>query len=233
MEEGGMAFTGFGRGAQRFFGELAERNEREWFEANRGRYERELLEPAVAFVEALGPRLAKLFAHLNFGTQRNGTGSIMRIHRDTRFGADKSPYKLNLGIVFWIGPGKKVELPCCYLHIEEKSAFFYAGQHMFQKPILERYRTAAADSRSGAALGKALAATAKVGLEIYEEPAFKRLPKGIAADHPRAKLLRHAGLGVGEALPAKLLASAALVDSCADAAKRAKPLVDWLVALNG
>ena len=228
-----MGFTGFGKGAQRFFAQLEKHNDREWFEENRARYERELLDPAVELVEALGPRLARLFPALNFGTQRNGAGSIMRIHRDTRFSADKSPYKLNLGVVFWIGSGKKVELPCCYLHVEKGSAFFYAGQHMFPKPILERYRAAVADARTGASFGKALAATEKAGLEIYEEPAFKRVPKGIAADHPRAALLRHAGLGVGADVPPNLLSSDALVDFCEGVAAKAKPLVAWLVAING
>lgn len=228
-----MPFSGFGRGAQRFFAELAKHNERPWFEENRARYERELLDPAIELVEALGPRLSKLFPNLNYGTQRNGAGSVMRLHRDTRFSADKSPYKLNLGAVFWIGGGRKVELPCFYLHVEAKSAFFYAGQHMFPKPILERYRAAVADARAGAALEKALAKVAQAGLAVYEEPAFKRVPKGCAADHPRAELLRHAGLGVGAAVPAKILESDALVGFCEGVAAKAKPLVGWLVAING
>ena len=57
-----------------------------------------------------------------------------------RFSPDKSPYKQNLGIVFWIGSGKKVELPLFYLHVEADRAFFYGGQHVFPKAVLERYR---------------------------------------------------------------------------------------------
>jgi uncharacterized protein (TIGR02453 family) len=228
-----MPFSGFGKGAKRFFGELAKNNDKEWFEANRTRYERDLLDPAIELVGDLGPRLRKLFPDLNYGTQRNGAGSVMRIHRDTRFSPDKSPYKLNLGIVLWIGGGKKVELPCFYLHIEERAAFFYAGQHMFPKPTLDRYRAAVADPRTGAELEKALARISKNGLDVLERPAYKRVPKGYAADHPRADLLRHGGLGASRDLPAALLASPKLVDLCVDVAAKAKPLVSWLVSING
>jgi len=86
-----MEFNGFGRGSQKFFANLAANNTRAWFQEHQERYELEILAPAAAFVESLGPRLAKIYPSLHFGTARNGSESIMRIHRDVRFSADKSP----------------------------------------------------------------------------------------------------------------------------------------------
>jgi uncharacterized protein (TIGR02453 family) len=227
-----MEFEGFGRGCRKFFAELAKNNNREWFQQNQERYQREILEPAAAFVQALGPRLGKIYPALHFGTERNGSESIMRIHRDVRFSADKSPYKLNLGVVFWIGSGKKVELPCLYLDIEADSAFFYGGQHVFSGPALQGFRAAVDDDTEGAALVKTLASLAKKGLHVLEEPAYKRVPSGYPADHPRALLLRHDGIGVARSLGASELHSPALVELCAGFAATVRPLLDWLCALN-
>lgn len=228
-----MEFAGFGSGARRFLRELAAHNDREWFRANQERYEREVLEPAAAFVEELGPRLARIYPALNYDTRRNGSGSIMRIHRDVRFSPDKRPYKENLGIVLWIGDGKKVELPCFYLHLAVDSAFFYGGQHMMPKPVLERYRAAAADERTGAALAKTLDRLGRAGYRILEEPAYKKVPRGFPADHPRAALLKYAGLGVGMDLDAAALASPELPEVCAGFASKASALMAWLAELNG
>ena len=61
---------------------------------HRAEYESLYLEPAKAFVEAMAPGLAKLAKGLRAEPRVNG--SIMRIHRDTRFSKDKKPYKTGL-----------------------------------------------------------------------------------------------------------------------------------------
>jgi uncharacterized protein (TIGR02453 family) len=227
-----MVFSGFGKGSQRFFGELAANNNKTWFRENQNRYERELLEPAVAFVSALGPRLAEMYPSINYGTQRNGSGSIMRIHRDVRFSQDKSPYKRNLGIVFWIGAGKKVELPIFYLHVDADRAFFYGGQHVFPKPVLDRYRAAVDDDATGKVLLETLQEMERKGLRVMEEPAYKRVPQGFSKEHARGELLRYGSLGVGEDIATATLTSSDLLDFCARFASKTRPLIDWLRSLN-
>jgi uncharacterized protein (TIGR02453 family) len=73
----------------------------------------------------------------------------MRIYRDIRFSPDKRPYKENLGMVFWLGNGKKVERLGFYFHLSPSEVFFYGGQHMFPKPVLKKYRTAIDDNNKG------------------------------------------------------------------------------------
>lgn len=222
--------------------DLSRNNRKEWFHANKSLYEEELLGPAAAFVLALGPKLKETFPDVSFGTQRNGSGSIMRINRDIRFSPDKRPYKEHLGLVFWIHPGegedagkvkrKKVELPCFYFHFAPERIFFYGGQHMFPKDILERYRTAVADEGRGPELEKILETLAGQGLPLMEEPVYKRTPRGYPADHPRGELLRLGGVGVATNISPGEAESPQLIESCAKRAGRMKTLIDWLCDIN-
>ena len=82
-----------------FLEDLAANNDREWFAANKRRYEEHLLEPALAFIEDFAPRLEQISPHFRADPRPNG-GSLFRIYRDTRFSKDKTPYKTNVGIHF-------------------------------------------------------------------------------------------------------------------------------------
>jgi uncharacterized protein (DUF2461 family) len=103
---------------------------------------------------------------------------------------------------------------------------------MFPKPVLERYRQEVDDATTGTALVKALQGLERGSHRIFEEPAYKRVPQGYAKDHPRAELLRYAGIGAGTAVPTAALTSAELVGLCAGLASKLRPLLDWLAALD-
>jgi uncharacterized protein (TIGR02453 family) len=226
-------FSGFGAEAQAFFADLGQNNNKEWFHEHRDRYDTEILEPATTFVVELGERLRESFPSLRFGTQRNGSGSIMRINRDIRFSPDKRPYKENLGVIFWLGEGKKVEQPCFYFHVDATRSFFYGGQHQFPRPVLERYRQAVNEDKRGSQLERILADLEADGLPLMEEPAYKRVPRGYDREHPREHLLRLAGIGVGTDVPADMLVQGDLTDYCVERAGRMKPLLNWLTEMNG
>ena len=118
-------FGGFGPGLIQFFGELSLHNDREWFEANRQRYEREVREPALGFIRAMQPKLAKISSHFTAIDKKVG-GSLMRIHRDVRFSSNKDPYKTNLGIQFRHEVGKDVHAPGLYVHVDIEGVFLGA-----------------------------------------------------------------------------------------------------------
>lgn len=52
-------FDGFPSGFFKFFKELKENNNREWFGDNKPRYLEEVVEPSIAFIEAVAPKLEK------------------------------------------------------------------------------------------------------------------------------------------------------------------------------
>ena len=53
-----MVFAGFPNGTSSFLEAVAANNNREWFETHRADYNQFYVEPAIAFVTALGPRPA-------------------------------------------------------------------------------------------------------------------------------------------------------------------------------
>ena len=89
-----------------FLADLRDNNDRAWFNPRKAQFKRDLQTRAIAFVEALGARLQSISPGINFDTRTNGAGSLMRIYRDTRFSNDKTPYKTNIGIVFWKAQAK-------------------------------------------------------------------------------------------------------------------------------
>ena len=102
-----------------FMADLAANNDREWFAANKERYEAEVLEPALAFIEDFSYRLREISPNFVADPRRTG-GSLFRIYRDVRFSKDKSPYKTHAGAHFPAG-GKGVRGPGYYFHIEPGS----------------------------------------------------------------------------------------------------------------
>ena len=100
-------FSGFTPRTVEFFIELAENNNRAWFERHRNVFEAHVMSPARAFVTALGERLRAVLPGIIAVPKVNK--SIFRIYRDTRFSSDPSPYKTNLGLYFWEGPRSRLE----------------------------------------------------------------------------------------------------------------------------
>jgi len=102
-----MAFSGFGDATFRFMRDLGRNNDKAWFQAHRTAYEEDLLQPAMAFIEAIGPLLARFSPGVR--AEPKIGGSMMRINRDIRFSPDKRPYKDHLDMTFKLGSVKTSE----------------------------------------------------------------------------------------------------------------------------
>ena len=100
-----------------FFRDLRENNEKAWFEANRERYDEEVLEPCKTFVLAFRPHLREISPHFQAEPRVRG-GSLFRIHANLRFRPDAPPYKEQTGIQFRHTGGEDVHAPGFYLHLE-------------------------------------------------------------------------------------------------------------------
>ena len=222
-------FPGFPPATMKHLRALAQNNNRAWFDENRVGFEAGVMDPAKAFVVALGERLGKLAPDLV--AEPRTDRSIFRLHRDVRFSADKSPYKTHVGILLWDAAAPKMESAGFYLHLEPGGSFVGMGMHIFAKRVLPVYREAVADAKRGPQLVKILDRLEKAGYRIGGEH-YKRVPRGMDPGHPREKLLRHAGLHVQWPLePAKILESPELLDFCHSRFKEYQPLHGWLVSL--
>lgn len=115
-----------------------------------------------------------------------------RIYRDTRFSADKTPYKTHFGA--FIAPGgKKSGFSGYYFQIGPDDSGFDSGcllatGNYYVEPdvlrILREDIDADADEEFRAAIASAPA------FRLDHDNDLKRVPKGFPADHPRADLLR-------------------------------------------
>jgi uncharacterized protein (TIGR02453 family) len=110
----------------KFLRDLKENNRREWFLANKERYDDHVRHPAQQFISDFGPHLAKISKHFSADPRPVG-GSLFRIYRDVRFAKDKSPYKTHTGIQFRHRRGRDAHAPGFYLHLEPGSVFCGAG----------------------------------------------------------------------------------------------------------
>ncbi|KIG15575.1 DNA topoisomerase I [Enhygromyxa salina] len=180
-------FSGFTPDLVQFLGDLSIDNNREWFQANKQRYEQQVREPALAFIRAVEPKLRKLSKHFVASDKKVG-GSLMRIHRDVRFSADKTPYKTNLGIQFRHEVGKDVHAPGFYVHVDTEGVFLAAG-------------TWHPDSESLGLIRQRIAAQGPAWKRARDNPKFvahwelggeslTRPPRGFAKDHPLIDDLR-------------------------------------------
>ena len=93
-----------------FLLELRTNNNREWFQANKGRYERHVKEPLLQFIQDFEPSLHSVSTRFIADARANG-GSMFRIYRDVRFSKDKSPYKTQAAVQFRHEAGKSAHAP--------------------------------------------------------------------------------------------------------------------------
>lgn len=227
------SFPGFPAETLSFLADLAANNRREWFEAHRDIYQQKLIEPAQAFVEALGMRLTQSLPSLDFDPAINGSGSLIRIYRDVRFSKDKSPYKTWFGMRFWESTTGRKQGPGLFVVLEPSGVGLHSGIWKFQPAQLRQWRLDLDDSDRGAAFDAVVEAVQSDGHHVLRGEHYRRLPRGFAADHPRAEWLRHNGLftSLDQPFPPDSATDPALVDRIAEAFLPCVSLHQWLTVL--
>ncbi len=161
-------FTGWTGDFRGFFLGLRANNNKAYFEAHRSQYENEVKAPMLAL-------LADLEAE--FGPPHR----VSRPHRDIRFSADKSPYKLNIYADLDRGG---------YVALDAEGLVAAGGRYMVDDVQLKKLREAVAAHASGKQLVAIVADLRKKGYDV-EGQELKRVPPPYPQDHARADLLRH------------------------------------------
>ena len=167
--------THFQPGIFAFLAELKENNSREWFQANKDRFRKDVQEPLLAFISAFAEPLHSISPHFVADPRPSG-GSMFRIYRDVRFSRDKSPYKVHAAAQFRHREGRDVHAPGFYLHLEPGSVFMGSGLWHPDGPTLNAIRSAIVED-------PARWREVSEGLELGGE-SLKRGPRGIDPDHP-------------------------------------------------
>ena len=176
-------FPGFSPEAVTFLRSLKRNNRREWFQPRKEIFETKLKAPMIELVEAVNSELLK-FAPDHITDPKK---AVYRIYRDTRFSADKTPYKTHVAAIFpHHGLGKQSSAGF-YFHLTAKSVGIAAGSYMPGPDELRAVRAWLAQNH--AAFRKASRQPHKL-LGKLQGSAVTRMPKGFDASHPAEDLIR-------------------------------------------
>ena len=208
-----------------FLSDLKEHNDREWFAANKERYETEVLEPALAFIEDFGYRLQGISPHFRADPRRVG-GSLFRIHRDTRFSKDKTPFKTNTGMHFRHARAKDAHAPGFYLHLAPGEVFAGGGLWRPDTQTANRVREAIVANPDGwTAATRESPFTDRLTLGGEQ---LKRVPSGFDRDHPLGDDLRRKGWFGSATLDEKTATTPGFLDEYTRLCEACAPLVAFI-----
>ena len=212
-----------------FFRDLKKNNTREWFEANKDRFEGDVREPLLALIDSFAEPLYKISPHFRADPRKQG-GSLFRIYRDVRFSKDKTPYKTHAGVHFRHDRAKDAHAPGFYLHLDPKQVFIGAGIWRPDKDALLQIRAAILDKPT--AWKKATGAAFRRQFTLDGE-SYKRPPVGVEKDHPLFEdLMRKDFIAITDCTKADVLA-ADFPKKFAATCKTAGPLVKFLAESLG
>jgi uncharacterized protein (TIGR02453 family) len=222
-----MPKTYFSKATFTFLRALARNNNREWFKAHQGAYDRDVRDPFLALIADLQAPLAKISSHLHADPRKSG-GSLFRIYRDTRFANDKTPYKTWAGARFFHERRREIESPSFYLHIQPGDCFVGGGIWHPEPPTLKRIRDFLVDNP--AAWKRATQSkTFRQRFEFWGE-SLSRPPRGYDAQHELIEDLKRKNFAAGEAFDDALACSDKLLPSIVGTFKQLAPTIDYLCA---
>ena len=169
-----------------FLRNLEANNDREWFQANKEKYEAAKINFA-AFIANVIERIAEFDDDLR-GVEVGQC--VFRIFRDVRFSKNKDPYKTHFG-AFMADGGRKSMNPGYYLHLDPRQSFIAGGVY---RPDPERLLS----------IRRAIAERTDEFLAIISEPHFQKLfgevsshgeqlvkmPPGFPKDHKAGEYLK-------------------------------------------
>ncbi|MFW0773288.1 DUF2461 domain-containing protein [Paenarthrobacter nitroguajacolicus] len=202
-------FEGIPTAAFRFYAELEENNNREWWLEHKKTYDAEVREPLAALLSELEPQF--------------GTAKIFRPNRDIRFSQDKSPYKSAQGAF-----AANQEGVGYYVQISADGLLIGGGYHSHTPAQLARFRAAVDAPDSGEELQRIVDTVAAAGFAIEGEK-LKTVPRGYDKDHPRAELLKHKSLSASvEVGQPDWLRTPTAQEEIAARWEELRPLVEWV-----
>jgi len=168
-----------------FIKDVAAHNDRDWFAANKERYEQSRAD-VLEFIEELIPLLAA--TDPAFSVDTPAKKCLMRIYRDVRFSKNKNPYKNNYGISFNVKSNGMAN-PDYYLHLQPGKSFFGVGFWMPEAPVLKKIREEI-DYNTSEFLNIIQSKPFTKLFALSKEDSLKNAPKGYEVDHPHIDILK-------------------------------------------
>ena len=206
-----------------FLRSLKRNNNREWFAARRDDYERHVRQPMIAVIEKLALDFGRFAPELDASPKR----CLFRIHRDTRFSGDKSPYKTQVAAAFrWRGLPRG-EGAGLYVEVAPRWVWMGGGFYAPETSHLVRIRRHIADTHPALhQLARRPAFRKAVGTLDGER--LTRVPRGFMKDDPSAEYLKYRNFLAGREFPAEFATSAKFYPTLVTTFRAVMPLVRFL-----
>ena len=229
-------FAGFSPQAVQFLADLAENNNRDWFQPRKGEYERLIKEPLADLCVALETE----FRARDIPLHADPVKSPFRIYRDVRFSKDKRPYKTAAAASFsWVGDDGQaaagrshtdnVHGSGGYFHLQPGEIYVGGGVWHPDPSWLTAFRRQVADDYDGfRAIVEAPGFRQTFGAVSDDGESLKRVPTGFSPDHPAANILRKKNITFGRRLSDDEALSPSLPGILADAFEAGVPLMRYL-----
>ncbi|RXK83523.1 DUF2461 domain-containing protein [Filimonas effusa] len=209
-----------------FLKSLAKNNHKEWFDANRPKYEAakaDFAELVAAVISGTGKADATVAA-------LQPKECIFRINRDVRFSKDKSPYKPHFGASI-TRDGRKSMYAGYYVHIQPGNQSFIGGGIWMPEPgVLKKLRQEidyCFDEFSSIINHKKFVA-AYGAPERSAEYVLSRPPKGYEADNPAIEFIKLKSLVVSKLIPDEMLTQKDLAKQIVASFGTLQPLIAFI-----
>jgi uncharacterized protein (TIGR02453 family) len=214
-------FDGFPQAGFRLLQQLKKNNDREWFRVRKDVYRETVEAPMQALVMAVSRNCRSKGLPL-FPKEKN---PVMRVYRDIRFSADKTPFKTHVAAE--LRRSFSGSQPMLYLHFAPDKSFVAAGVWQPDRNLLQAWRAAIAENPEE--IESVTASLKRKKLKLEEEYSLSSMPRGFAsfAESPAARFLRLTSFVVTRTIEQKDCGSAKLVDKVVAFAMDAKPLLDF------
>jgi uncharacterized protein (TIGR02453 family) len=207
-----------------FLTRLKRNNNRQWFLAHKEEYETVVHQRAIRFITDFAGPLYQITPYL-VADPRTSRGSLFRIYRDTRFSADKKPYKTHLAMRF-SHRGKDVHSPGFYLHLEPGGCFAASGLWHPEPPTLLKVRHAIV-TRSDEWR------TVRKLLNWDDASKLSRPPRGFPCDHEFVEDLKLRDLGTAIEFTDAQVCNTRFMNRFAGACRRMSALAEFLASALG
>ena len=211
----------------KFLSQLKRHNNREWFQANKKKYESEVRDPSLRFIEDFRPRLHRVSPHFIADPRRIG-GSLLRIYRDMCFRPDGDPYQTMVAARFPHSAWKKTPAPGFYLHLEPGRSFLGSG---LWHPDPETRNSVREAIIGNPARWKSILSNKRFRslCELSGESA-KRTPPGVDPGHPLAEDLKRKDYITVTSYTDAQVCSSGFLELVTNSVKAAAPLMKFLTA---
>ncbi len=217
------SFPGFPKEMMTFFRSLKRNNRREWFQPRKPQFEQHIKGPMIELVAALNSEFAK-FAPAYVSDPKK---AVFRIYRDTRFSADKTPYKTHIAASFSRRGGERLAAGGYYFSVSHDQIEVAGGIYHPEPDTMLTVRTHIAEHHEELS---GLLADRKVRrlLGKLQGAELTRAPKGFDPTHPAIKLIKMKDWILDTNLDASLSTTPQLYREIADRFRAMAPLIEFL-----